>query len=469
MKRAITLGGGGPAAGLQMGALMRLAEAGITFDVWALSCIGAWVGIVYHQFDGSPVEQAEKTRAFFYNVFRNDESYSRFPTNTVFGPALGPKMRAVTKFLMDPRSYQNLWQPHEIMGALNDTTALLLDRSRWNAGDFDHWMLNSVLAVNPFSRFFTSLLYLSNVNGLTKMYYPKGTFLEAIKFKNLYRDDKPFIYHNAWNLSRKRLQLFSNRPQGRYKNINAQSLCACSALPFIEETVEIDGDTYCEGALVQTINFENLLEDHPDLDEIWVVRIIDTQQVRAPKCMTDALGNLCMLFAGALGEDDVQLFKYHARELGWKGKIIEIRVATDLSYEWSHSNLKRGIEDGYDAADEAITFHSFLTTYLAGDKRTAKRHANDLKDYALGFVARALAADTPAEAAPAVKSLIKLDGAWRRGPRAELGKIIYDDKTLDLLMRDLATAGLPPATETAPVPKTISAHGDGAVRKDLAW
>ncbi|MGY3136028.1 putative acylesterase/phospholipase RssA [Bradyrhizobium sp. USDA 4501] len=51
VKRAITLGGGGPAAGLHIGVLEALANAGITFDVWALSCIGAWVGIVYNQFD----------------------------------------------------------------------------------------------------------------------------------------------------------------------------------------------------------------------------------------------------------------------------------------------------------------------------------------------------------------------------------------------------------------------------------
>ncbi len=49
------------------------------------------------------------------------------------------------------------------------------------------------------------------------------------------------------------------------------ALCACSALPPLSEgTVEIDGVTYCEGALVDTVNFESLLEEHPDLDEIWV-------------------------------------------------------------------------------------------------------------------------------------------------------------------------------------------------------
>jgi len=60
MKRAISLAGGGPAAGLHIGALKKLAEANINFDVWALSCIGAWVGIVYHQFDGNEVEKADK-------------------------------------------------------------------------------------------------------------------------------------------------------------------------------------------------------------------------------------------------------------------------------------------------------------------------------------------------------------------------------------------------------------------------
>ena len=89
VKRAITLGGGGPAAGLHIGVLEALAAAEIKFDVWALSCIGAWVGIVYNQFDDDKVEnkdRAELTYQFFKNgVFRDDESYERFPINTVFG------------------------------------------------------------------------------------------------------------------------------------------------------------------------------------------------------------------------------------------------------------------------------------------------------------------------------------------------------------------------------------------------
>ena len=86
--------------------------------------------------------------------------------------------------------------------------------------------------------------------------------------------------------------------------IDASTLCACSALPFIEGTVEIDRVTYCEGALVDTVNFESLLQEHQDLEEIWVSRIVDSKQIRKPENLHDALANLCQLFAATVGDDD---------------------------------------------------------------------------------------------------------------------------------------------------------------------
>ena len=38
------------------------------------------------------------------------------------------------------------------------------------------------LATHPYSRFLTSLIYLSNVNGLSKVYYEDSSFLKSIKF-----------------------------------------------------------------------------------------------------------------------------------------------------------------------------------------------------------------------------------------------------------------------------------------------
>ena len=374
MKRAITLAGGGPAAGLHIGALKRLDEEKIKFDVWALSCIGAWVGLVYNQAD--PGKEAEQTYEFFRDgVFRDDVSYSRFPVNTVFGTNSATNTRAITQFFLNPDSYKNLWLPDQMMAAAKDTLAFMSDRARWNEGDLNRWVLNSVLATNPFVRYWTSMMYLSNISGLSRIHYPESTFMKAIKFDRLFEKDKPFIFHNAWNITKQRLELFSNKPdfrseKGSYGKITPATLCACSALPFVEETVEIDGDTYCEGALVDTVNFEQLLDDHPDLDEIWVSRIVDSKQVRAPQNIADALANLCMLFAATVGEDDIKLFRYHVKEDNkWHGKIVEMKVSPKIDFNWTHGNLDLGRDAGYEAADEVLKSYAPETAPKKGKSK----------------------------------------------------------------------------------------------------
>ncbi len=398
VKRAITLGGGGPAAGLHIGVLEALANAGITFDVWALSCIGAWVGIVYNQFDKvENKDRAEKTYQFFKNgVFRDDESYKRFPINTVFGPDWDSIGKAVTNFATDSNTYKNLWDPHGMMNAYRDSMSFWFAQQpdadggtklrNPDKGDINRWILNQVLAPNPFVRYLTSMMYLSHVTGLSRINYPDSQFMKGINFRDLGQREKPFIFHNAWNLDEHKLALFSNRDmpvkaeeKARTKEykvpISASTLCACSALPFVEETVKIDGSTYCEGALVDTVNFESLLQEHhrpgDELHEIWVNRIVDAKQVRKPENLHDALANLCQLFAATVGEDDVRLFKYHVRydkpESGkrWEGTVVEIRVPGHISFKWNHSNLDMGRRLGKAAAEQAIK------AYEAHEKRPA--------------------------------------------------------------------------------------------------
>jgi predicted acylesterase/phospholipase RssA len=383
VKRAITLGGGGPAAGLHIGVLEALADHGIKFDVWALSCIGAWVGIVYNQFDEvkdkvKDEDRAERTYQFFKNgVFRDDEGYRRFPINTVFGPDWSSNIDAFQDFVTDPKNYKDFqWQPYRMMDYVQQSMSILFEHlpsrerpfKKLEEGDFNRWILNQVMAPNPFVRYLMSMMYLSNINGLSRINYPDSEFMKGINFEELKKPGKPFIFHNAWNLNEQKLALFSNREMKNtseeYKgSIDASTLCACSALPFVEGTVQIDGVTYCEGALVDTVNFESLLEEHPDVEEIWVSRIVDSKQIRKPENLHDALANLCQLFAATVGEDDVRLFKYHVRydkptsgkeEDRWKGTIVEIHVPGHINFKWNHSNLDNGRVLGRAAAKHAI-------------------------------------------------------------------------------------------------------------------
>jgi predicted acylesterase/phospholipase RssA len=381
VKRAITLGGGGPAAGLHIGVLEALHAADITprINVWALSCIGAWVGIVYNQW-GDNENKVEKTYQFFKNgVFRDDESYKRFPINTVFGPDWRSNVKALNNFVTDRDNYKDfMWDPYRMMDVFQDSMELLFNQlpdsgqnkkfKKLDEGDFNRWILNQAMATNPFVRYLTSMMYLSNISGLSRINYPDSEFMKGINFEELKKQGKPHIFHNAWNLDEQKLALFSNRGMEKtseeYKGpIDARTLCACSALPFIEGTVEIDGVTYCEGALVDTVNFESLLEQHPDLDEIWVSRIVDSKQIRKPENLHDALANLCQLFAATVGEDDVKLFKYHLqydrpqsgnKKDRWNGTVVEIHVPGHINFKWNHSNLDNGRELGRAAAEQAI-------------------------------------------------------------------------------------------------------------------
>jgi len=420
LTRAITLGGGGPAAGLHIGVLEAFANATppINFDVWSLSCIGAWVGIVYNQSDKKTAkEKVDETYEFFRKgVFRDDEGYKRFPINTVFGPDWRSNIDAFNKFVGDPKNYRDFqFQPYKMFEYMQDSLSIVMNQlpsgekkpfRKLDEGDLNQWILNQVMAPNPFIRYMTSLMYLSKFNGLSRINYPDSEFMQKIRFDRL-PGAKPLIFHNAWDLDRHELAFFANREmpvpnttngesiKKRYEGaITAQSLCACSALPFIEETVEIGGTTYCEGALVDTVNFEGLVDlqvGERKLDEIWISRIVDSKQVRKPENLHDALANLCQLFAASVGEDDVKLFKYHVRydrqsrtvskgngtkdqnskkakaehskaensrghnvNGEWNGTVVEIHVPGHINFKWNHGNLDNGRRLGREAAEQAI-------------------------------------------------------------------------------------------------------------------
>ena len=103
MKRAICLAGGGPAVGLSLGTLKRLhEEPDITFDVWSLACIGAWLGIAWNQ--AEPGREYESSESFFRGIFRPDDVYDRFPIAAAFAPDYQDSFRNMVEFILDPAS-----------------------------------------------------------------------------------------------------------------------------------------------------------------------------------------------------------------------------------------------------------------------------------------------------------------------------------------------------------------------------
>ncbi|QHQ36344.1 patatin-like phospholipase family protein [Algicella marina] len=350
MKRAITLGGGGPAAGLHLGALKCFRDHGITFDVWALSCIGVWVGAHYVCYppETAPEDTIEHFRKY---VFRDDVSYDKFPISPGFVPDIQHNSTALMKYLVDPTSYQNLFAPVAIRQAGEALQTYMSDPKYWNPNAFAQ-LTTAMAAANPMTRFMTSWLWKSEMTGLTGGHHKGPGLSTNLNVEELFEPDKPFLYHNAWNMTDDRIEMFANRvkPPRHMQKMTSESMSACSALPFLIEPVEFNGKSYCEGALVRTVSFTDLIQDHPDLEEIWVIRIVDPKQIRPPKNMDDAMNNLCMLFAGALGESNVEEFEEHLAQhpkLAERIKVRVVPVSHEITYDWNHSNLELGVEQGY--------------------------------------------------------------------------------------------------------------------------
>ena len=59
-------------------------------------------------------------------MFRDDESYERFPINSVFGTDWFSNTKALMKFVTDIENYKGVWQPHTMMSALTETMSLFL-------------------------------------------------------------------------------------------------------------------------------------------------------------------------------------------------------------------------------------------------------------------------------------------------------------------------------------------------------
>jgi predicted acylesterase/phospholipase RssA len=373
-KRAIALAGGGPAAGLHIGALAALEDAGIAFDVFSLSCIGAWVGIVFNT--RKPPDRARQTFDFFATYcFRDDRSYEWFPANRGFATDIIALVDAWMKFpLSRQRDWSSLVVPEDIYESWRHSWELFAKPGGPSYQEFNYWFLNDVLAVHPVTRYLTALAYKSEINGLSRIYYKDNKILnEVFQDRALYQPGMPDVYHNAWRMPKGsepgRMQIFHNKRKtskdgkDRYLEISHKSLCACSALPFIEESVQIGKYDYSEGALVDTVNFANLLRDHDDLDEVWVNRIVDESQVRSARSLQGALANLPMQFAAEVGENDVKLFRQHLlNQTYMRPRVVEIPIRPDtkVNFDWSHANLEQGFDEGYAAVGSVLDFDSEL-------------------------------------------------------------------------------------------------------------
>ncbi len=353
-KRALALAGGGPLVGIQIGALKALEEAGIEFDVFTCGCVGSWVGCLYN----SMPPQQDRIGAiteFFRQIFVEDDVFSKYPVPVkTFLVDYQGDMQKTLELMMDPESYQDLFLPWRIGQYMWEM---------WNqpatSKEYFNYYLSKGISLNPWARYMMNMSYGLHKSGRTGLVHNDDLVNQFIDFDALCQSEK-LVYFNAYNLSKQQIELFVNRHNHpKFATGNAQYLMAGSSVLNYTANPEINGDKYCEGAVIDTVNFEHLMENHPDLDEVWVIKITDYKSIKPPQNLLDAELLAVMLPFTTIADDDIKLFKYHLKEQGDTTKVVEIGMRYDeLNYHWSYANLDKGIEVGYQGAKATIADYS---------------------------------------------------------------------------------------------------------------
>lgn len=351
IKRAIALSGGGPLVGIQVGALKALEEAGVYFDVWSCGCVGSWIGCLYASLPEAETKKYLKLENFFRQIFVPDDIYASYPiaTGAFIPDYLGDFAKWAQK-LCDPATYTDLLLPSRI-AEWQRQTMISPPKTR----DEANLWLSHGLALNPWMRLSMQLSVLLPKSGVAGLVRDTGFIESHIDFKRL-QASRQAVYINAYNLEKRRIELFSNRDP--YTPITPQSLMAGSSVLYFTENRIIDDHAYCEGAVVDTVNFRDLIENYPDLNEIWVIRITEGKQIHPPRTLIEAQLLSVMLLFNTIAEDDVKLFKQHLKAAGRDKdiRVIEIPVShQDVSYQWNYANLERGMRAGEAGARKTLT------------------------------------------------------------------------------------------------------------------
>jgi hypothetical protein len=380
-RRAIALSGGGPTVGVTVGFLKALDEVRdlLKFDIWTMSCVGAWAGCMYFLKD-DPNERYKFCHDLMRSFYRPDDVYDLFPTPTVFLPDYPEMLQAAFKFLISPKSYRNLIVPSEIQRGYAQMLDFYLTPSKWNPGDFANLMLNGILAPNPMVRLIMGMIYKSEVPGVSKLWFgPDYSVFNVGDIRDLdkrYATDNISLYHNAYELdasstgSPSFMRVFSNTHEKDCDEITFPSLCACSGLPYVLSPHIFEGKTLAEGATVDTISFEvgRIANDDDNglaneyLTEMWVNRILQRTQIQPHRNLLQALQNLIMMFATTTAEDNEAALVPKLRKINIDRDagnnppicIYELTPQNFINFDWTYSNFDKSVAGSYDASARYI-------------------------------------------------------------------------------------------------------------------
>ncbi|SFN01333.1 Patatin-like phospholipase [Formivibrio citricus] len=326
-RTALVISGGAPNSTLVAGALVAFHELGLRFDVVSTAGAGALLGLMYlAPKNGDPV----KTLRELTDIGIADPLYEQFPVNY--------------KVFNKPGVLADIYRRALAMNPLVEQI------KRWPAHDpLSQWMKDGAeLAL--------ACACPSDLNSSSKGLCAHVPFAgELIDFERI-PEIKPAFYVNAYNLSRREMANW-----GKDK-IDLLHLQAALSFPFIYPPTQIGDEFFIEGAVLDSLNFKDLLKNHPELEEIVVFDILGAEQLlRPPRDLYDAWVMSIITPLVEIARDDVKIFedRYKKDICLHKVPLLDGISGQDLAevFDWSRSNLAQMYEIGYKQAKEWATAH----------------------------------------------------------------------------------------------------------------
>lgn len=332
-RNALIISGGAPNATLVGGALEAFVDLGLEFDVISMAGAGALLGMMYvAPKNGDPVS----TLRGLVELGIADPLYDSFPVNfKVFNK---PGMLADT--------YRQMLAGNPLIQRI----------MQWPATD-------------PFTQFAKDSFELtlaslcpSDLTQDSLGLCAHVPFAEQIIDFDKLSKVKPELYVNAYNLTKQDMENFDKR------NLSPKHLQAALSFPFLYPPTQLGDNWYIEGAAIDCLNFKNLMDNHPELEEIVVFDILGAAcLLRTPRNLYDAWVMSIITPLVEIARDDIKIFesvhmpKYPKLKPLHRVPLVEDVPVEDLPdvFDWSRSNLKNLYDIGYRSA------HNYVERFMA--------------------------------------------------------------------------------------------------------
>jgi predicted patatin/cPLA2 family phospholipase len=193
-------------------------------------------------------------------------------------------------------------------------------------------------------------------------------FIEQIIDFEKIKHIAPYFYLNAFNATTGVIDDFSK------EKITLDHFHAALAFPFIYGPYQMNNNLYYEGAVVDCLNFKDVVEKHPGLETIVVFDVLGADNlIRAPRNLYDSWVLSMIIPLVKTAEDNLDLFalkhnKGWLRTEGAKTDLLKIEFDIPEAHlvevlDWSASNAARLFEIGYQSGLSFSAAHADKLTF----------------------------------------------------------------------------------------------------------